>query len=137
MVRCPAVDLRGARRLVGLCCGAAGHEEELGEVAALLTSELVTNALVHGGGGASLSVGVAATGVHVEVVDDRPGALAPAAWSASATGGRGLALVEALATAWGVRPAGSGKVVWFDLVSSPAPAGPDGETPAAPARSAS
>ncbi|MFJ4777737.1 ATP-binding protein [Streptomyces sp. NPDC088762] len=40
------------------------------------------------------------------------------------TGGRGLALVEALSEAWGARPRadGSGKVVWFSLTAAPAPA---------------
>jgi len=117
-----------ARRSVGLFCGAAGHDEEVGEVASLLTSELVTNALVHGGGDASLSVGLVPGGVHVEVADALPGDLSPSAWSAEATSGRGLALVEALASAWGVRPSGSGKVVWFELTATP-PGGPEPRLP--------
>ena len=125
MVRCPPVDLREARRFVGACCGAAGHDEDVGEVAVLLTSELVTNALVHAGGGARVSVDVAPERVHVEVADAQPGPVAPAAWSESATSGRGLALVEALASAWGVRPADGGKVVWFDLARG----GPEGGVP--------
>ncbi|MER5812745.1 ATP-binding protein [Streptomyces sp. NPDC002033] len=42
------------------------------------------------------------------------------------TSGRGLALVEAVSEAWGVRPQpdGPGKVVWFSLRAAPAPAAP-------------
>ncbi|WP_418955634.1 ATP-binding protein [Streptomyces tritici] len=35
-----------------------------------------------------------------------------------ATSGRGLAIVEAVSESWGVRPKGTGKVIWFTL---PAP----------------
>lgn len=120
-MRCPPVDVRGARRVVVCCCGGAGWDGEVADVAELLVSELVTNALVHGGGGASLAVTVAPGGVRVEVADDLPDELQPVVrpTSASATGGRGLALVEALATAWGVRRAPGGKVVWFHLSARP------------------
>ncbi|MET9836370.1 MULTISPECIES: ATP-binding protein [Streptomyces] len=42
------------------------------------------------------------------------------------TSGRGLALVEALSEAWGVRERadGPGKVVWFSLTATPAPVAP-------------
>lgn len=42
------------------------------------------------------------------------------------TGGRGLALVEAVSEAWGARPQpdGSGKAVWFSLTAGSAPAAP-------------
>ncbi|WP_298990581.1 ATP-binding protein [uncultured Pseudokineococcus sp.] len=121
VVRCPPVDVRGARRVVVGCCGGAGWHEDVADVAELLVSELVTNALVHGGGAASMAVVVAPGGVRVEVADDLPDELEPVVRpaSASATGGRGLALVEALATAWGVRRAPGGKVVWFHLDARP------------------
>ena len=35
--------------------------------------------------------------------------------SAEATTGRGLQLLESVATSWGVQPAGRGKTVWFEL----------------------
>jgi hypothetical protein len=36
--------------------------------------------------------------------------------SPTAESGRGLSLVDALATRWGIDPASPGKSVWFELV---------------------
>ncbi|WP_372461561.1 ATP-binding protein [Actinacidiphila acidipaludis] len=97
------------------------------DTAELLTTELVTNALRHTGGGADLTATLSpgpGNRLRIEVGDSltrRPpaGAAQDEARSAAAgehgTSGRGLLLVEALSDAWGVRPRGSGKVVWFEL----------------------
>ena len=83
---------------------------------ALVVSELVTNAVVHGTGEITLDLTVAADAVRVEVADeapaDLPGALPLTPDSES---GRGLFLVSKIARDWGVRAAGGGKVVWADL----------------------
>ncbi|MFE9093350.1 ATP-binding protein [Streptomyces sp. NPDC007264] len=94
---------------------------ERSEIAELLTSELVTNALVHTDREAVLTVTVSARGLHVEVRDfvgrrPRPRAANPD----DGTHGRGLMLVQSLADAWGVRPHGVGKAVWFDLAAEAA-----------------
>ncbi|MBV7695909.1 ATP-binding protein [Streptomyces sp. TRM70350] len=86
------------------------------EIAELLTSELVTNAIVHTDDDAVLTATVEPRGLRVEVRDfvARP----PRPRMANAdehTHGRGLVLVESLADAWGVRPHGVGKSVWFEL----------------------
>lgn len=88
------------------------------EVAELLVTELVTNALVHTEQGAEVSASLAAARLRVEVRDyaaRRPVPYVPAA--DDGTHGRGLALVQALADAWGVDALepGRGKVVWFEL----------------------
>lgn len=86
------------------------------ETAELLTSELVTNALVHTDDDALLTATVGPGGVHVEVrdfVSGEPRPLPPD--TSDRTHGRGLALVAALADAWGVRTHGVGKAVWFEL----------------------
>ena len=86
------------------------------EIAELLTSELVTNALVHTDDDAVLTAVVEPGGLRVEVRDfvaRKPELHAPEA--AEDTHGRGLALVQSLADAWGVRPHGVGKAVWFEL----------------------
>ncbi|MCP3820813.1 ATP-binding protein [Streptomyces sp. A3M-1-3] len=100
---------------------------DCGEVAELLTSELVTNALVHTDRDAVVTATVAATRLRVEVRDfvaRHPRPRAPAAGDGSdgndATNGRGLLLVQALADAWGVRAHGIGKAVWFELDGGPA-----------------
>lgn len=85
------------------------------DTAELLTSEILTNALVHTDHDAVLTATVGPHGIRVEVRDfhgRRPRAQeAPQ----DGTGGRGLFLVQSLADAWGVKAHGVGKVVWFEL----------------------
>lgn len=85
------------------------------DAAVLLTSELVTNAVVHGRPPIELEVTMAGAAVRVAVRDGSPmlPTLAPA--SDEATGGRGLLLVDTLASRWGVEHAGPCKVVWFEF----------------------
>ncbi|MBT2399486.1 ATP-binding protein [Streptomyces sp. ISL-100] len=86
------------------------------DVAELLTTELVTNALVHTEHDAEVTATVAASRLRVEVRDfvaRHPQPHTPPA--DDGTHGRGLILVQALADAWGVRAQGVGKVVWFEL----------------------
>ncbi|MGW3684203.1 ATP-binding protein [Streptomyces prasinus] len=86
------------------------------ETAELLTTELVTNALVHTDRAAVLTATVGPRGLRVEVrdfVDHEPRPRAPD--TGDGTHGRGLVLVECLADAWGVRAHGVGKAVWFEL----------------------
>ncbi|WP_338701831.1 ATP-binding protein [Streptomyces sp. Q6] len=92
------------------------------EIAELLTSELVTNALVHTDREAELTATVGPRGLRVEVRDyagHRPELRVPNADDGThGTSGRGLILVQSLADAWGVLAPGgasAGKVVWFEL----------------------
>ncbi|NEB64880.1 ATP-binding protein [Streptomyces diastaticus] len=98
------------------------------EVAELLTSELVTNALVHTDEGAVLTATVGPSALRVEVRDfaGRGRPPRPRAPQEGSTNGRGLVLVESLADDWGVRPCGAGKSVWFELGVEPV-AGTDAE----------
>ncbi|MFF4359191.1 ATP-binding protein [Streptomyces sp. NPDC001604] len=91
------------------------------EIAELLTSELVTNALIHTDHDAVLTATLGPRGLRVEVRDfvgRRPRLRVPNA--DDGTHGRGLVLVQSLADAWGVRAHGVGKVVWFELDAGPA-----------------
>jgi anti-sigma regulatory factor (Ser/Thr protein kinase) len=104
--------------------GPSGMAEKA-EIAELLTSELVTNALVHTDQEAEVTATVRPDGLRVEVRDyvgRRPGPGTPPA--DDGTHGRGLFLVESLADSWGVSaPAGTGapgKVVWFELTGDAA-----------------
>ncbi|NUP23238.1 MAG: ATP-binding protein [Streptomyces sp.] len=86
------------------------------DIAELLTSELVTNAIVHTDREAVLTATVGPRGLRVEVRDfvaRRPRLRVPNA--DDGTNGRGLVLVQSLADAWGVRAHGVGKAVWFEL----------------------
>ncbi|MFF5183118.1 ATP-binding protein [Streptomyces sp. NPDC000345] len=91
------------------------------ETAELLTSELVTNALVHTDDDALLTATVSPAGLRVEVRDSVPGRPRPRVPNTGdGTHGRGLVLVQSLADSWGVRVQGAGKVVWFELAAGAA-----------------
>ena len=94
---------------------------EAADVAMLLASELVTNALLHAGSGVHLEIHRAAAGVRVEVHDTSRDEPIVRHVSSAAESGRGLALVDALASDWGVAPCRHGKRVWFEVaVEEPA-----------------
>jgi anti-sigma regulatory factor (Ser/Thr protein kinase) len=90
------------------------------DTAALLVTELVSNAVVHANGPSLwLTVDETTTDVlHVAVRDGssqgipRDSAQAP---DVHRTGGRGLFMVDALSTRWGWEPLETGKRVWFEL----------------------
>lgn len=96
----------------------------LTDTAELLTTEIVTNALQHTGGGAVLTATLTpgpARRLRVEVHDSLARRPPPRPRpSDDATSGRGLLLVEALADTWGVHTRGAGKVVWFEIAAAAA-----------------
>ena len=85
------------------------------DTAILLTSEILTNAVVHGLGLVGLRLLRTDTEIAV-IVSDR-GRYQPQPRQAAPTdeAGRGLSLLEMLATSWGVRATTAGKDVWFTL----------------------
>ena len=84
--------------------------------AALLTSELATNAVEHAGGDFTVEVTDTGHGVRVDVRDPSPAPPVVRDAQEVDEDGRGLRLVEAVATTWGSEPvAGDGKRVWFEL----------------------
>lgn len=88
------------------------------EVARLLVSELVTNAVQHGGGEVVLVVARRGDGLRVEVHDASPVMPVLAERSSLMERGWGLRLVAELATTWGTAPRDDGqpgKQVWFTL----------------------
>jgi DNA-binding NarL/FixJ family response regulator len=106
---------RAARRFVRDALAGA-DSEDLEETVTLLVSELVTNAVIHGGGDVEVLVRLLPASVRVEVMDASATAPVPRAAADEDTSGRGLALVESLARRWGVDPvAGGGKTVWFEV----------------------
>ncbi|MEV4512714.1 ATP-binding protein [Dactylosporangium sp. NPDC049525] len=88
----------------------------------LLLCELVTNAVVHAGGVTAVQLCLTDETLRVTVCDHV--AAPPVARNAApdADHGRGIALVETLATRWGVdRDRLAGKCVWLELSTAGAP----------------
>ncbi|MDQ6797876.1 MAG: ATP-binding protein [Actinomycetota bacterium] len=108
-----------ARRFVRdvLAAWGAGEFEDS---AVLLTSELVTNALLHARSAAELHVRLAGGRLRVGVSDRTPVVPVRKRYGKEAATGRGILLVETMASAWGTDPNEGGKEVWFELT------GPDG-----------
>ena len=96
--------------------------DALMDTALLLTTELVTNAVIHAGTAVRLTVRRGMGHLRVEVADTGGGALHLREAGVDATTGRGLQLMEALATAWGTSAYDAGKLVWFELQSGSRPA---------------
>ncbi len=108
---------RRARHWVLGVIADAGVGGATNQVVELLTGEIVANALVHGPDGGTVRVRAAVYDDHVRVeADDEspalPRVLHP---DVAAPHGRGMAIVEALASAWGVEPHEGGKTVWFTV----------------------
>ena len=83
----------------------------------LLTSELVTNAFLHTHTETYLTVHLLTDRVRVEVVDGEERLPAIRDTSADGTSGRGLTLVDALSSRWGVDLLDRGsKRVWCEVV---------------------
>lgn len=90
--------------------------DELLDSAMLLTSEVVTNVIVHTASAPELELSREGAGLLVSVVDGSP-ALPHRRWhSATATTGRGLQMLQDLAYDWGWTPVREGKAVWFVLI---------------------
>jgi len=96
------------------------------DTAVLLTSELVTNAVMHSGsrcagGVVSILIMESAGGVRVEVADAGSDLSTPVVrGDAFASDGHGLFLVQTLADQWGYLREDNGTTVWFWL-SEPGP----------------
>ncbi|WP_055482711.1 ATP-binding protein [Sphaerimonospora mesophila] len=96
--------------------------------ALLLVSELVTNAVQHSDSGlhrhGQVSVAVVDAGatIRVDVTDDGSSGAFPMVAEAAdldTERGRGLWLVDRLATRWGAHGSPAGRVVWFEIARRP------------------
>jgi anti-sigma regulatory factor (Ser/Thr protein kinase) len=106
-----------ARRFVTDTLRAWGRDA-LVDAAELVVSELVGNAIRHGGSRFRVSVAAVAGGVRIAVTDLSPGL--PALRSDDphgATNGRGMHLVEAVTRCWGTEPHDGGKTVWAEIAN--------------------
>jgi serine phosphatase RsbU (regulator of sigma subunit)/anti-sigma regulatory factor (Ser/Thr protein kinase) len=85
--------------------------------AILCTSELTTNALLHAGTPAHVSIDLNAERLLVSVADTGTrGSVARARTDALSSRGRGLGLIEELSDTWGTDPTVRGSTVWFEML---------------------
>ncbi|MFD9107058.1 ATP-binding protein [Streptomyces bottropensis] len=82
----------------------------------LLTGELVANAVTYTQAACVVSVRWIGDRLRVEVTDVDPTPVRASEADAMEESGRGLFLVDVLATAWGSEPCEAGKKTWFELV---------------------
>ena len=92
--------------------------DALTETTQLLTSELVTNAVLHARTSITLTIEAAGSGVRVSVTDGSPIPPAMRRHSVTSTTGRGLRLLNQLADSWSVEDTNGGKTVWFTLTAA-------------------
>jgi anti-sigma regulatory factor (Ser/Thr protein kinase) len=122
-IRGQADEVSGARAFVTRILSAAGRGRRVdSDAATLLTSELVTNAIVHTASGApdgSVTVVVIGVpdGVLIEVIDDGSGGTPVVKGDLLAADGHGLYLVQQLAAQWGYLRDPAGTTVWFHLAA--------------------
>lgn len=94
-------------------------DASLGDALRLAVSELATNAVIHArtpftvrvvrhGGGGTVRVSVTDHSTDLPVRQER---------RPDAAGGRGIAIVEHLASEWGVESSDGGKTVWFEVTA--------------------
>ena len=81
----------------------------------LLTSEVVTNAILHARTALRLTASVEGGQVRVRVYDSMRLVPRVRSYGTDAGTGRGMHLVSALADQWGVEETSSGKCVWFTV----------------------
>lgn len=118
---------------------ARADRDDLSDNAALLTSELVTNAMLHAGTDIELAGEVDEGGLLLSVRDGGPHLPLLRDYATTSGTGRGLRLVQQLVDDWGVTRDSTGKTVWVRLssgdpsVSDPADRRTDGTEVAAAA----
>lgn len=93
----------------------AASDVRLADAAALVASELITNALLHAGGWAEVTATTGDGCARVTVADRETRAPVVGVASDSAMTGRGLRLVAAYSRSWGVTPRADGKEVWAEV----------------------
>ncbi|HVL06548.1 MAG TPA: ATP-binding protein [Acidimicrobiales bacterium] len=110
-----------ARAFVESALAGAGLEH-LAYTATLLVSELVANAVLHSGTPLEVVVQCGDGRARIEVHDGNPALPVRKHYSNLSGTGRGLLLVERLASGWGSERTAGGKLVWFELDARSVPA---------------
>jgi serine phosphatase RsbU (regulator of sigma subunit)/anti-sigma regulatory factor (Ser/Thr protein kinase) len=107
-------QVRQSRVAAAECALALGFAHLVDDVE-LLTTELVTNAVLHGGGIDRFHLRALEKGIRIEVTDHTPEGPVIVHGADDSGTGRGLLLVAQLAERWGIDRGHEGKVVWADI----------------------
>ncbi|MGH8913896.1 MAG: ATP-binding protein, partial [Acidimicrobiia bacterium] len=102
---------RARRFVLGLDWAEGASDERL----AIVTTEIVTNAILHARTGFRVSATELPGGIRVEVTDRSTDPPVMKSYGPESPTGRGLHIVDAMADRWGVDPTKSGKTVWFEV----------------------
>lgn len=112
---------RAARQFISAFCTRQRLGDDICEDATLLVSELTGNSVLHARSQAHICVRLVGPVLRVEVADHSPDLPHLQEAPADATGGRGIRILNQLATRWGANqlpePPPS-KVVWFELATA-------------------
>jgi len=92
------------------------YSRETVDAAELMTSELATNCVKHANTDFELIIDLRDE-IRVEVRDTGRGRPLPRSPTPQEPSGRGLRIVEAMSSSWGIVPSSSGKSVWFTLAA--------------------
>jgi anti-sigma regulatory factor (Ser/Thr protein kinase) len=94
----------------------AGVRTDVRDTALLLATELLSNAVEHGGGSTFLDATIESEVVRLEVSDHNPRMPSPAADPGELDErGRGMLLIAALSSRWGAERRERGKIVWCEI----------------------
>jgi anti-sigma regulatory factor (Ser/Thr protein kinase) len=124
--RDPTAGARARRLLEGMVSGTL----DIGELsrAKLLVTELVNNAVLHGQGSITFIADLDEDRLHVEVIDEGSGFEREVReQGAEDLGGRGLILVDAESSRWGVHEGTTH--VWFEIERPGPRLGPERKPP--------
>lgn len=113
-----AGDVAVARHAVATLI--ADLDEDLLDNVRLAVSEVVSNALLHGRPPVSLLARLTVGALRIEVADGHTARGSPQLPSASATSGRGLAIVDTVVDRWGFESRAGGKAMWMEFDLAPA-----------------
>lgn len=129
----PTRDVPGrARRAVAVLLRRSDLHGIDGDDLAVVLTELVTNAVEHARTPLTVTVSLhhgpghvdgAGPVVRIEVADGSTAPPVPQPLDPWATRGRGLQMIDALATRWGHTAVAGGKTVWAELAPAPGPRG--------------
>lgn len=114
-------ELSALRRLMRLHLDLWGLTDVI-EDAQLCVTELVTNVIAHVGTGTPTTLAVSMNGPHLRIeIHDSDTRVLPTLLQTGveAEGGRGMALLDAVAVRWGVELHRDRKVTWCELASEP------------------